>query len=172
MFRLLLIWSFVAASAGYPRALCADDHKPPAVTYWHVWTDKNGVSHQTRDTLRDFHLKSMEPPASPQWQDKLRAQGATIIVTVQPAGWRGEWHENPHRQWIIPLSGRWFVETMDGQRVEMGPGQISFGEDQGTRPDAQGHKGHLSGTVGPEAAVLMIVQLPDVPVADQPTHFK
>ena len=61
---------------------------------------------------------------------------------------------------------------MDGQRVEMGPGEISFGEDQGTRRDDKGHEGHLSGTVGSEPFVAMIVQLPDVPVSQQPTHLK
>ena len=60
--------------------------------------------------------------------------GAEMLVTVLPVGWVGDWHENPRPQWIIPLSGRWFVETMDGARVEMGPGEMSFGEDQGTRP--------------------------------------
>jgi len=50
------------------------------------------------------------------------------------------------------------VESMDGQRVEMGPGEMSLGEDQNTR--AQGdRKGHLSGTVGDEPAVLMLVQI-------------
>ncbi len=61
---------------------------------------------------------------------------------------------------------------MDGQRVEMGPGEISFGEDQNTKPDAQGHQGHLSGTVGGEPSVLMIVQLKDSPVINQPARFK
>jgi hypothetical protein len=32
-----------------------------------------------------------------------------------------------------PLSDRWFVESMDGQRVEMGPGEISFGGDQNAK---------------------------------------
>jgi hypothetical protein len=39
---------------------------------------------------------------------------------------------------------------MDGVRVEMGPGEISFGEDQNTR-QVDGKRGHLSGTVGPGA---------------------
>jgi hypothetical protein len=144
---------------------------PPSVSYWHVWTSKDGVSHQTKETLRNFDLESIEPPASPQWLDKLEAGGANIMVAVLPVGWRGDWHENPHRQWIIPLSGRWFVETMDRVRVVMGPGEVSFGEDQATKPNAEGHKGHLSGTVGNKPAVLMIVQLPDVPAADQPTRY-
>jgi hypothetical protein len=46
---------------------------------------------------------------------------------------------------------------MDGVRVEMGPGEISFGEDQNTR-QVDGKRGHLSGTVGAEPAVLMLVQ--------------
>ena len=45
----------------------------------------------------------------------------TVLVTVQPVGWVGTWHENPAPQWIVPLSGRWWVESMDGKRVEMGP---------------------------------------------------
>ena len=60
---------------------------------------------------------------------------------------------------IIPLSGKWFVETMDGMRVEMGVGEVSFGGDQNTKPNAEGHQGHLSGTVGDEPAKLMIIQL-------------
>ena len=85
--------------------------------------------------------------------------GATVLVVVQPVGWVGEWHENPKPQWIVPLSGRWFVETMDGERVEMGPGEVSFGGDQNTKPDAQGRKGHRSGTVGDQPSVNLIVQL-------------
>ena len=61
--------------------------------------------------------------------------------------------------WIAPLSGCWFVETTDGMRVEMGPGEVSFGGDQDAKPDAEGRKGHRSGTVGEVPAVLMIVQL-------------
>lgn len=62
-------------------------------------------------------------------------------------------------QWIVPLSGRWFVETMDGKRVEMGPGELSFGNDQNTRVDAQGRRGHRSGAVGNQPAVIMLVQV-------------
>jgi hypothetical protein len=36
---------------------------------------------------------------------------------------------------------------MDGKRVEMGPGEVFFGEDQNTKADVQGHKGHFSGTI-------------------------
>jgi hypothetical protein len=77
---------------------------------------------------------------------------------VQPVGWVGDWHENPAPQWIIVLSGRWWIESMDGTRIEQGPGAFSFGEDQGCT-EMGGKKGHRSGTIGAEPAVLMTVQL-------------
>lgn len=134
----------------------------PRVPYWHVWTDADGVSRQTRCAMTDFDLSSFAPPAVPQWQGAKTTGPATVLVTVLPPGWIGDWHENPKPQWIIPLSGRWFVETQDGQRIEMGPGEASFGEDQGTSPQ-DGRRGHRSGTVGAEPCVLMLVQLPARP---------
>lgn len=80
------------------------------------------------------------------------------MIAQFPKGWVGQWHENPAPQWIIP-SGRWFVETMDGHRVEMGPGHASLGEDQGSRPNASGHIGHLPGTLGDAPITLVFVQL-------------
>jgi hypothetical protein len=144
----------------------------PTFSYWHIWTDQKGITHQTRCDLHNFVLQSMNPPASPQWQNKMKSDGAKIIVTVQPIGWQGPWHEDPQPQWIIPLSGRWFVETTDGKRTEMGPGDVSFGEDQNSKPDPHGHLGHFSGTVGQKPTVLMVVQLKDPPKINQPCHFK
>jgi len=153
-------------------AFCADSTSPPTVPYLHAWTDANGVSHTSKCEMHDFVRQSIAPPAAPQWLDRLNAEGALAVVAVLPVGWVGEWHENPKPQWIIPLSGRWFVETMDGKRVEMGPGEISFGEDQNTKPDPQGRQGHVSGTVGNEPAVLMIIQLKDAPTVNEACHFK
>ena len=154
------------------EAARAADTTPPSVRYWHVWIDSNGSSHQTSCELHNFVLQSISPPASPQWLDRLRAEGATVIISVMPPSWVGTWHENPKPQWIIPLSGSWFVETMDGKRVAMGPGAVSFGEDQNTKRDSKGHKGHLSGTVGHTPVTLMIVQLKDAPTVNEPCHFK
>ena len=151
--------------------MSAPEHAVPSVAYWHVWTDADGVSHQNRCHMDEFVLQSIQPPAEPQWQGR-RIQGPmTTLISVLPVGWIGQWHENPRPQWIIPLSGRWFVETMDGTRVEMGPGEISFGADQGCRERA-GRRGHLSGTVGAAPAVLMIVQLEDTQLPAGPCIWR
>lgn len=132
-------------------------HKP-TVGYWHLWTDNEGVSHQHHCELTHFELGSVGD-AAPQWNDKQPRGEATVVFTVLPVGWTGEWHENPAPQWIVPLSGRWFVEAMDGTRREFGAGELSLGEDQHCVGDAKGRKGHRSGTLGNVPCVLMCVQL-------------
>ncbi len=158
--------------AGLAPAQADTPTTPPVVTYWHDWTDKYGISHMTRCEMSHFDLKSMSKPADPQWQNRQSPVTATVITTVQPDGWKGTWHEDPKVQWIIPLKGTWFVEAMDGTRVELGPGEISLGEDLKTRPDADGHKGHLSGNVGRGPVTLMVIQLDVEPTIDQPCRFK
>lgn len=101
----------------------------------------------------------MSVGAAPQWNNRLLTAESKIILAELPVGWIGEWHENPQPQWIVPLSGKWFVETMDGTRVEMGVGEISFGGDQNTKLNPKGFQGHLSGTLGNEPCKMMIVQL-------------
>ncbi|WP_158812759.1 cupin domain-containing protein [Methylocapsa sp. S129] len=142
----------------------------PIVPYWHLWTDSDGVSRQKQCAMTRFALKSIQEPATPQWQGDKTSGAMSTMITVLPVGWIGEWHENPKPQWIIPLSGRWFVESMDGARVEMGPGEISFGGDQNCR-DIAGKRGHRSGTVGDAPAVLMIVQFDNAPAPSAPCAF-
>lgn len=139
----------------------------PRIPFWHLWTDEHGVSHHQRCELTAWDLHSVGA-AAPQWNDQQPRGEATVVFTVQPVGWVGEWHENPAPQWIVPLSGRWWVEAMDGTRVEMGPGEISLGEDQGCTQTG-GRKGHRSGTIGNEPAVLMTVQRHTQPIK-RPCH--
>jgi hypothetical protein len=133
--------------------------KGPELTFWHVWTGEDGVSRQSRRRIEPFALSAIAKGAAPQWQHKEKTPVAGVNFSVLPPGWTADWHENPMPQWILPLTGRWFVETMDGRRVEMGPGELSLGEDQETRADPLGRQGHRSGVIGETPAVLMLVQL-------------
>ncbi len=130
---------------------------PPDVSYWHVWTDADGISRQSRKPIEGFAMASIAQGAAAQWLGPRTEAETSVLFTVLPPGWVGEWHENPAPQWIIPISGGWGVETMDGTRVEMGPGEVSFGDDLGTK-ELDGKCGHRSWTVGDQPAVLMLVQ--------------
>ncbi len=140
----------------------SDAGPKPKVAYWHLWVDERGMSHQARCELEDWELKGVGN-ADPQWNDTQGRVNSTVVFTVQPVGWVGDWHENPAPQWITVLSGAWWVESMDGVRVEMAAGEFSLGEDQGC-VETDGKKGHKSGTIGGKPAVLMTVQLHRPPV--------
>lgn len=141
----------------------SDPGPKPSVPYQHLYVDGDGVSRFTDCALTDWALKGVGP-ADPQWNDKMARGEATVVFTVQPVGWVGDWHENPAPQWIVVLSGRWWIEAMDGTRIEQGPGQFSFGGDQNCI-ERDGRQGHRSGTVGDQPCTLMTVQLHDKPVA-------
>lgn len=138
-----------AAPAGAP---------PPPLAYWHLWADDAGVSRQTRCELPPFALAALGKGDSPQWNDPPLLTNGNAFITVLPVGWTADWHMNITAKWIFVLSGRWYVESMDGERVTVGPGEFSFGGDQGCKADAKGRIGHLSGQVGDEACVQLIVQ--------------
>ncbi|MEM6597268.1 MAG: cupin domain-containing protein [Cyanobacteria bacterium P01_D01_bin.36] len=133
----------------------------PTLTYWHVWTDDDGISRQTQCELKNYKQESMGGAAGLQWNNRLMSSDVEVLFATLPVGWVGDWHENPRPQWIVPITGTWYVETMDGTRVEMGPGEVSFGADQKTVKDTDGKEGHVSGCVGNEPAKLMVIQLKD-----------
>lgn len=148
----------------------SDDQTTPVIPYWHLYTDEDGISRQRQCRMTAFDMKAIASGAAPQWQGEKHHDGMTVMMSVLPVGWQGDWHENPAPQWIVPLSGTWFVEAMDGTRAEMGPGQLAFGEDQGCRT-RDGKTGHLSGTVGDAPAVLMIVQFDSKRERTTPCRF-
>ena len=143
----------------------------PRIPYWHVYVDADGVSRQESFDIAAFELKGIDAKTEPQWNDKMDPAKAGVTFTVLPVGWVGEWHENPKPQWITILTGRWFVETMDGHRVEMGPGETMMGEDQNTR-ERDGKKGHKSGTVGDVPCTMIVVGLDVTPTVNQPGRFR
>ena len=148
------------------------DPAPPVTQYWHNWTDGKGVSHLTRCELSTFELQSLSPPAAPEWANRQASGNASVITVPQPAGWKGMWHQESKVYWIVTLTGKWFVEAMDGTRMELGPGDVWLAEDQESKEDAEGRKGHHSGNIGDETVTLMVVELDVMPTVDQPCRFK
>ena len=53
----------------------------PTVPYWHIWTDKDGVSHQQQCVLSEFELGSMGGGAAPQWKGNKTTGKMTTMVT-------------------------------------------------------------------------------------------
>ncbi len=144
-----------------------DERTPPELPFLHMWADVSGLSRLNSSSMSGFGLQSVGGGAAPQWMRPFPGTVTAVTFAVLPLGWTGEWHESPHPQWVIPLRGRWFIETMDGRRVEMGPGDLHFGQDQGTTDE----RGHRSGQVGDEPCHQMIIQFSESPAAQTPHPF-
>ena len=127
--------------------------------FWWVWVNEKGESCQTRHAFKKHDKSAFTEGAGPIWNATHYKGPATIITLILMPGELKDWHENPKPQWIVPLHGKWGVETMDGVIVEMGPGEISFGGDQGTR----NKQGHRSWAIGEAPAVLLLIQVSEPP---------
>ena len=79
---------------------------------------------------------------NPQWPEMFKAVGFNAITTAAPrtprqqqyleqtaAGASLHWHNAPHRQYVITLSGRLEFETRKGDKQTIEPGDILLAED-------------------------------------------
>ncbi|WP_295789501.1 hypothetical protein [uncultured Microbacterium sp.] len=146
------------------------ENTPPSLPFVHMWTGLDGKSCLDESVLRGFGLQSVGGGADPQWMRPFPGEVSSILFAALPVGWVGQWHPSPHPQWVIPLRGKWFLETQDGSRVEMGPGDIHFGQDTDTA-EIDGKTGHLSGTIGNEPCLQVLIQFAVSPAAPTPHPF-
>lgn len=129
----------------------------PGINFLTLSTRSDGVSTLGEERLMGFIEQSLGGKAAPLWIRVFQGDLDSVLFTILPAGWVGEWHESPGPQWVVALSGRWFIETQDGKRVEMNPGEIHWGADQGTT-SIDGNVGHRSGALDDKECVLLMVR--------------
>lgn len=145
-----------------------DPEQPPRLPILSMWTEAagefEGLSRIAASELAGFGMKSVGGGAAPQWIRPFPGEVKAVQFAVLPVGWVGDWHESPAPQWVVPLRGRWYIETQDGTRVEMGPGDIHFGQDQGTT-EKGGNTGHKSGQLGDEPCFQLMIQFAQPPAA-------
>ena len=130
----------------------------PTMPYWQLFAGDDGLSSVAASHLHGFAEQSVGGKAAAMWMLAAPGEVEAVRFAILPVGWVGEWHESPRKQWVVTLSGRWFIETQDGLRIEMGPGDLHWGEDLGTRP-IDGNHGHRSGQLGDEPCAHLLVQL-------------
>jgi hypothetical protein len=129
----------------------------PAITYYRLDRRDDALSTIFPAELAHFIPRSVGGCAAPTWTRDVPDRFDNVSFLVLPVGWIGEWHESPFPQWVVVLRGRWFIETQDGKRVQMGPGDLHWGADQDTAL-VDGGRGHRSGQLGSEPCTLMMIQ--------------
>jgi len=131
------------------------DHTP-LIPFWHMKNAGDGDSAIENNWLEGFARQVVSGDTAPIWMRAFPGDVKAVWFNVLPVGWIGDWHPSPSLQWVIPLSGHWFIETQDGKRVEMGPGDIHWGADiiAAQAPDIA----HFSGQLGDVPCVQLMIQ--------------
>lgn len=93
------------------------------------------------------------PPAPPLQLSPMTAATGVAFVRF-PAGWDGDWHPTPRRQYFFFLSGKIESETSDGDHRSFGPGSVVLVEDTTGR-------GHRARVLGDDDVLATVVQLAD-----------
>ena len=106
----------------------------PEIPYWHLWTDDDGVSHQTRCTLTEFELKGIGG-AAPQWNDKQDRAEATVVSPCSRSAGSATGTRTRRRNGSSCCPAAGGSSPWTARASSMGPGEFSFGEDQDCSAD-------------------------------------
>ena len=118
--------------------------------YTRYYADERGESH-IEDVEVELTSRDFAPPAPPLHLSPIMP--ATGIAFVRfPAGWVGDWHPTPRRQFFLFLAGELEGETSDGERRRYRAGSVALLE------DTTG-KGHRSRVVGDGEVLAAVVQV-------------
>ena len=118
--------------------------------YLRIYTDESGESH-LEDVEVEMNSIDFAPPAPPL-DLSAPIDASRLIMMHAPAGWFGDWHPTPVRQWLILMSGECEFETGDGERCRRKAGDVVMLD------DTEG-KGHCTRVIG------------DVPMRIAATHL-
>jgi mannose-6-phosphate isomerase-like protein (cupin superfamily) len=120
--------------------------------YVRVYSDAEGESH-FEDSALPFTLVDFAPPAPPVSVSEAMAADSVAVIS-SPAGWHGDWHPAPRRQFMFVLAGELEVHVSDGAVRRFRPGDVLLVEDTSG-------KGHVSTVVGDERCFMANVALSD-----------
>lgn len=114
-------------------------------------TGPDGGSHFVEDALA-MSVREFAPPAAPfDVSDTAAASG--VVFWRAPAGWHGQPHPTPARQWVFVRAGAIEIEASDGQTRTLNAGDGLLLE------DVTG-KGHATRVRGDQAALGIFIQTP------------
>jgi hypothetical protein len=121
------------------------------IAYVRLFADEQGKSRMEKGLEVELETTDFVPPAPAIGVSVRQAASACAFLSV-PAGYCGDWHPSPKRQWLVFVSGRMEFETEDGGRYLGRPGAVVLLEDTSGR-------GHRSTVPTDAPAVMLAVQL-------------
>ena len=114
--------------------------------------DGDGESHYVDGEL-DLPERAFAPPAPPMYVSEPVVAARGVFFEI-PAGWFGDWHPAPCRQYYVQTTGALEVQASDGEIRHFLPGDVVLVE------DVRG-KGHTTRVVGSEPVLTAVIPLAD-----------
>lgn len=134
-----------------PSQAAGGDSMTTRITYVKLFADSEGNSHLEEDVALQLVPTNFVPPAPAIHVSPLQPATTYAFLSV-PAGYLGDWHPSPKRQWLFFISGQMEFEVSDGACYLGVPGSTVLLEDIAGR-------GHRSRVIGAEPAVMAAVQI-------------
>jgi hypothetical protein len=106
---------------------------------------------QFREAILDFKSVNFAPPAPPVGLSEFIATQKLVFFKI-PAGWIGDWHPAPKRQFFCCLMGKVEITVGDGEKRIFDQGDVFLLEDTSGR-------GHITKVLGKQDFVAAIIQL-------------
>ncbi len=121
------------------------------VTYTSVYAGGDGESH-FKDVEVELQEVNFAPPAKPLNVSSF-SPATDCGFGSAPAGWYGDRHPAPQRQFVFCLAGQVEIGVSDGEVRTIGPGGILLLEDTAG-------KGHVTRVLGSVDFLSAVVRLP------------
>jgi quercetin dioxygenase-like cupin family protein len=118
--------------------------------YVTLFLDNQNTSH-FKDENIEFKSTNFAPPAPPVNLSNYTAVSQLVFFQI-PAGWFGDWHPAPKKQFFCCLQGAIEIVAGDGEKRTFRPGDVFLLEDTAGQ-------GHTTQVVGKEDFVAVIVQV-------------
>ena len=118
--------------------------------YVRLYADSDGVSH-FEDIEVSTKSQNFAPPSPPAFISEPIATDQMLFNRL-PAGWYGDWHPAPKRQFGILMGGELEVTAGDGETRTFKAGDVRLLEDTFG-------KGHKTEVIGSRDVLNAIVQL-------------
>jgi hypothetical protein len=122
-----------------------------AIKYDRLYSGSDGRSCVEKDLEIELPMRDYVPPAPQIGVSALRS-ASTLAFYLVPAGFIGDWHISPKRQWLFFLQGEMEYEAGDGTIWRVGPGTYMLTEDT----TGQGHRSRV---ISQNPTLMAAVQL-------------
>jgi len=127
-----------------------------------LWVDAAGETHVTRD-LSFGQMEKKGYSGTPQYVRQFGPADAVKAMVVTQMFGENPWHYAPSSQFVVCLSGGWYVRTSDGKQVVFRPGDVLYQDNTARHPaarDGTQKAMHFSGVApGEQTCSQLVIQV-------------